>query len=118
MQLTATAVDSKGNTVPNQSFIWTRSNTTLATVSSTGVVTGKKSGNVTIKDQMTVVPANTRVDLIGDRCAQLGGQVCALLFGHGAHRGVDVAVGEGCGIHVSSPRGVRRSHLRSHGSRS
>jgi len=55
MQLTATAVDSKGNTVPNQSFIWTSSNTTLATVSSTGVVTGKKSGNVTIKAQTALI---------------------------------------------------------------
>jgi uncharacterized protein YjdB len=49
MQLTATALDSKGNTVPNQTFIWSSSNTTLATVSSNGLVTGKKSGNVTIK---------------------------------------------------------------------
>ena len=48
MQLTATAKDSKGNTVPIQSFIWSSSNNTIATVSTSGVVTGKKSGNVTI----------------------------------------------------------------------
>jgi uncharacterized protein YjdB len=48
MQLTATATDSKGNTVPNQSFLWVSSNPTLATVSATGLVTGKRNGNVTI----------------------------------------------------------------------
>ena len=48
MQLTATAKDSKGNTVPIQSFIWSSSNNTIATVSTSGVMTGKKSGNVTI----------------------------------------------------------------------
>jgi len=48
MQLTATAKDSKGNTVPIQSFIWSSSNNTIATVSASGVVTAKKSGNVTI----------------------------------------------------------------------
>lgn len=48
MQLTATAKDSKGNTVPIQSFIWSSSNNTIATVSTSGAVTGKKSGNVTI----------------------------------------------------------------------
>ena len=48
MQLTATAKDNKGNTVPIQSFIWSSSNNTIATVSTSGVVTGKKSGNVTI----------------------------------------------------------------------
>jgi uncharacterized protein YjdB len=48
MQLTAAALDNKGNTIPNQSFIWFSSNTGVATVSATGVVTAKKSGNVTI----------------------------------------------------------------------
>ncbi len=36
MQLTATATDSKGNTVPNQSFLWSSSNPTIATVSASG----------------------------------------------------------------------------------
>ena len=48
MQLTATAKDDQGNTVPDQSFVWSSSNTDKATVSSTGVVTGIKSGDVTI----------------------------------------------------------------------
>jgi trimeric autotransporter adhesin len=52
MQLTATALDSKGNDVLNQSFLWTSSNTTIATVSSSGVVTGKRSGNATIAAQV------------------------------------------------------------------
>ena len=48
MQLTATAKDDKGNAVAHQSFVWSSSNTDKATVSESGVVTGKKQGNVTI----------------------------------------------------------------------
>ena len=48
MQLTATAIDAKGNTVPNQSFVWSSSNTDKATVSASGVVDGKRQGGVTI----------------------------------------------------------------------
>jgi uncharacterized protein YjdB len=51
MQLTATAQDDKGNSVPHQSFVWSSSNTDKATVSATGVVTGKRSGDVTITAQ-------------------------------------------------------------------
>ncbi len=51
MQLTATAKDDKGNSVPQQSFVWSSSNTDKATVSATGVVTGKRSGDVTITAQ-------------------------------------------------------------------
>jgi len=48
MQLTATARDDQGNAVSNQSFSWSSSNTNTATVSSGGLVTGKRSGTVTI----------------------------------------------------------------------
>jgi uncharacterized protein YjdB len=48
MQLSATATDDKGNVIANQSFFWSSSNTNTATVSGSGVVTGKRSGNVTI----------------------------------------------------------------------
>ena len=48
MQLTATANDAKGNSVPDQSFVWSSSNTDKATVSASGVVTGKRPGDVTI----------------------------------------------------------------------
>ena len=48
MQLTATAKDDRGNTVPNQGFVWSSSNTDKATVSENGVVTAKKTGEVTI----------------------------------------------------------------------
>ena len=51
MQLTATATDANGNAVPNQSFIWSSSNTNIATVSASGLVTGKRSGKVTITAQ-------------------------------------------------------------------
>jgi uncharacterized protein YjdB len=52
MQLAATAKDNKGNTVPNQSFTWSSSNTSTATVSASGVVTGKRKGGVTITAQI------------------------------------------------------------------
>ena len=50
MQLTATAKDDQDNVV-HQSFFWSSSNTDKATVSATGVVTGKKQGDVTITAQ-------------------------------------------------------------------
>ena len=51
MQLTATAMDADGNAVPHQSFYWSSSNTNTATVSASGVVTGKRPGDVTITAQ-------------------------------------------------------------------
>jgi uncharacterized protein YjdB len=51
MQLAAAGLDSKGNHVPNQSFVWSSSDSAIATVSATGVVTGKRKGNVTITAQ-------------------------------------------------------------------
>jgi uncharacterized protein YjdB len=51
MQLAATALDSKGDVVPHQSFYWSSSNTNTATVSASGVVTAKRSGKVTITAQ-------------------------------------------------------------------
>ena len=48
MQLIASATDLKGNAVPHESFVWSSSNTDRATVSATGVVTGKRQGGVTI----------------------------------------------------------------------
>jgi uncharacterized protein YjdB len=51
LQLTATAMDNKGNKVPNQSFIWSSSDGNTATVSASGVVTGKRKGKVTITAQ-------------------------------------------------------------------
>jgi len=48
LQLSATATDSKGNQVPGQSYVWSSSNTATATVSASGVVTGRRKGSVTI----------------------------------------------------------------------
>jgi trimeric autotransporter adhesin len=46
--LTATPKDAKGNTLTNRTVAWTSSSQTIATVSSTGVVTGVGPGNATI----------------------------------------------------------------------
>ena len=51
MQLTATALDSKGNALSHQSFVWSSSNSDRATVSASSVVTGKREGDVTITAQ-------------------------------------------------------------------
>jgi uncharacterized protein YjdB len=48
MQLTADALDSEGNVVPNQTFFWSSSNPIVASVSSSGLVTGNRNGSVTI----------------------------------------------------------------------
>jgi uncharacterized protein YjdB len=46
--LTATLRDANGNTLTGRAVMWTSSNTNVATVSSTGVVTARDRGNVTI----------------------------------------------------------------------
>jgi uncharacterized protein YjdB len=53
MQLTAAAMDAKGNAVPRQSFVWSSSNTDKATVSTSGVVTGRRQGDVTITARLS-----------------------------------------------------------------
>jgi uncharacterized protein YjdB len=47
-QLSATALDAQGNTITGLAFSWQTSNGTVATVSSGGLVTGKKAGTATI----------------------------------------------------------------------
>jgi uncharacterized protein YjdB len=46
--LTATARNANGNAIPGVQFTWSSSNTSVATVSATGVVTGVAPGSVTI----------------------------------------------------------------------
>jgi uncharacterized protein YjdB len=47
-QLAATAKDASGNTISGKTFTWSSSNTTVATVNSTGLVTAKVAGTATI----------------------------------------------------------------------
>jgi uncharacterized protein YjdB len=63
MQLTATALDDQGNTVPVQNFLWSTSNFGTATVSLTGLVTGKRSGVVTITAQTNGVSGSVTIDV-------------------------------------------------------
>jgi uncharacterized protein YjdB len=63
LQLTATAMDDQGNTVPNQNFLWSTSNIGTATVSPNGVVTGKRSGTVTITAQTSGVSGSITIDV-------------------------------------------------------
>src|SRR4029078_10431030 len=51
MQLTATAFDDQGNAVPIQNFLWSTSSLVTASVSGSGVVTGKRPGVATITAQ-------------------------------------------------------------------
>lgn len=53
MQLTATAKDDMGTSLPHESFLWTSSDMNTATVSASGVVTGKRPGDVSITAQAT-----------------------------------------------------------------
>jgi trimeric autotransporter adhesin len=48
IQLTATAADAQGNAVTGRAFTWSTSDGGVATVSSTGLVKGKRTGTVTI----------------------------------------------------------------------
>jgi uncharacterized protein YjdB len=65
VQLTATAVDANGNAITGRTFTWGSSDTAIATVSTSGRVTTKRSGVVTITatldgkrdmSQITVTP--------------------------------------------------------------
>jgi uncharacterized protein YjdB len=51
LQLSATAKDRQGNTIADQSFLWSSASTNIATVSANGVVTGRRSGTATITAQ-------------------------------------------------------------------
>ena len=57
-QLTAQALDSSGNVLPLISFVWSSSNPTIASVTSTGVVTPITSGTTTITAAAQGVTSN------------------------------------------------------------
>jgi uncharacterized protein YjdB len=48
VQLTATAVDARGNAITGRAFTWTSSDSGVASVNSSGRVTGRRAGQVTI----------------------------------------------------------------------
>ena len=48
VQLTATAVDAKGNAITGRTFTWGTSDASIATVNASGRVTGRKAGTATI----------------------------------------------------------------------
>jgi hypothetical protein len=47
-QLSATLTDAAGNTLPSQAVTWSTSNSSIATVSSSGLVSAQRAGNATI----------------------------------------------------------------------
>jgi uncharacterized protein YjdB len=63
LQLTATANDDKGNAVPGETFLWSSSNTDKASVSASGVVTGKRHGRVTITARVSTGGKSGSMDL-------------------------------------------------------
>jgi uncharacterized protein YjdB len=48
IQLTATAADAQGNVITGRAFTWTTSDVGIATVTTTGLVRGKRVGTATI----------------------------------------------------------------------
>jgi uncharacterized protein YjdB len=63
MQLTATAKDDQGNTVPDQNFLWSTSSIITATVSANGIVTARRGGVVTITAQTIGVSGSVTIDV-------------------------------------------------------
>ncbi len=63
VQLTAQAYDGSGNLLSGQSFSWTSSNTIVATVSGSGLVTAAGSGSATITATDGTVPGTATVSV-------------------------------------------------------
>ncbi|HXT17771.1 MAG TPA: Ig-like domain-containing protein [Gemmatimonadaceae bacterium] len=70
--LTATAADANNNAITNPTFTWTSSNTAVATVSSTGVVTGVSGGTAVITVTSNGVSAQQTVTVIGGPSSPTG----------------------------------------------
>lgn len=66
IQLTATLYDAQNNVLTGRSVTWSSSNTSLATVSSTGLVRGRREGTVTITATSEGVSGSTKVEIDDD----------------------------------------------------
>ena len=68
LQFSATAKDASGATVSGEKVSWTSSNTALATVDSTGLVTGVAAGNVSITALVGGVPGSAPLVVLPNTC--------------------------------------------------
>ncbi|MFL5606534.1 MAG: beta strand repeat-containing protein, partial [Gemmatimonadaceae bacterium] len=64
VQLTASAVDAKGNPITDRPFTWESSGDQIATVTSAGLVQGEKAGSVTISASMDGKKASAAVTVL------------------------------------------------------
>lgn len=67
-QLTATAYDSKGRIAVGGTFTWASDNTTIATVSAQGLVTGGSEGTTTIRATQGSIVATVSITVNKDYC--------------------------------------------------
>ncbi|MEW5916281.1 MAG: Ig-like domain-containing protein [Gemmatimonadota bacterium] len=68
-QATATAVREDGTTVPNPTLQWSSSSPNVASVSSSGVITGVAAGSATITARIDNASGQLSVTVSGDPCA-------------------------------------------------
>lgn len=77
-QLTATPYDVLGAVVPGKTATWSTSNTTIATVSSSGVVTGRSLGTATISAKIDGYTGSAPVTVTQTASVSIGGPLTAL----------------------------------------
>ena len=70
VQLTANALDANGNTISGKTFTWSSSDQTIATVSSSGLVTAMANGSVTITAATDGVDGTAAIE-VDQQAAQL-----------------------------------------------
>lgn len=64
LRLTATATSSSGETISNRPVTWTSMDTSRATISASGVVTGKSEGSVTVTAGVDAIVASTQLKIL------------------------------------------------------
>jgi Bacterial Ig-like domain (group 2) len=102
-KLTAQALDANNNVIPNALVTWSSSNTAIATVDTTGNVTGVAAGNATITAASGAGIANAPVSVIGHPAGVIigGAQMLGLIEGLAVTKTTAYA-----GIFTSSSVGV------------
>lgn len=112
VQLSATARDSHGNVLINRPFAWASSDSTIAVVSSTGLVTGVSPGSVTISalsdgvagsSDITVDPDPVATTVVSPSTATVGAGLAVQLTAHTLNSLGDTLVGRNVVWSSSAP---------------